>query len=121
VQGANSGTDNGNGDTMTVQPRTEMPPPRHAQQTGEDPFPSSRSGGRATEAPVSPNAPSSPQWSFTPEPEPALSPHASEHAVRRQEPQAPTEADTAGEPLPDATSPGEKRGGWWQRRFRSGS
>jgi hypothetical protein len=68
------------------------------------------------------NAPSSPQWSFTPEPAPATPP------VRRPEPQfaqaevsSPPPSRAAAEPLPDAAPPEEKKGGWWQRRFRGGA
>jgi hypothetical protein len=74
---------------------------------------------RATHASSVANAPSSPQWSFGAEP-----PSPVEARVNRPpEPQAKISHSEVeqpkAEPLPEAAPPAEKKGGWWQRRFKN--
>jgi hypothetical protein len=79
---------------------------------------------RAHEPPI-PNSESQPQWSFAPE-TPSVAPRSPEREApfMRTEP-ARTHAEVPSvpraEPLPEAPEPTEKKGGWWQRRFKSGS
>jgi ribonuclease E len=86
---------------------------------------------------IAPNAPSSPQWSLHPGDDesrdverPVQEPREAEPGVRETEAPADKEAvQSAGEPEPRRkesasapaaeAEPGPRRGGWWQRRFKS--
>jgi len=125
--GAPQTANNGNG-APPPSARSDAPQTAHrAQPTGEDPFPTGASESRVSEPRVSPNAPSSPQWSFTPEPPSASQPQAKTEPTFLPAPAervnaTPAEAEPPRtQPIPEAGPPGEKRGGWWQRNFRSGS
>jgi hypothetical protein len=99
---------------------------RHASTEGsradsEDSFPALRHEEPFGADIVTPNAPSSPQWSLADRggepvsaaPEPAET-SAPEPAVTATEEPAAAERQKA---LPEADAPREPRKGWWQRRF----
>lgn len=133
----------GRGGSKSQQPGTQQqqsngdgnnPQPHYAESAQDSEMPAMTSGSfpprdeRNHEMPVA-NAPSEPQWSFTPEAQTSARVAEREQPVMRNEPREAAETTVTrmeesraprAEPLPEAPTPTEKKGGWWQRRFKSG-